>query len=277
MSPSSPLVITFCSFAYIPVLANFIFAIRNAGHHSIRVYALDEKTAIFGRSTGVEILEIPWDGKHTSLWSTRLEVFQKLIAEGRDFVHSDVDAIWLDDPIPDWMTAENDLTFSQGTIHPRNTHTKLGFVLCCGLFRVCPTKGAMSFFNVLAEDFAFTGDDQASVNNVLFRFDTRWNISGDPDYRLGFKDTFLSCWRRKITGACAAFEIDIAMLPNWAVQRVPDEYGQPLVCHPLTAKNAKKKLQYFEQSDLLYIRNDWEEVGERALLEDYIPKSSTTS
>ena len=58
-------------------------------------------------------------------------MFYHLIACGIDFVHSDADAVWLRDPIPEYFGPGEtaDLVASQGTRHPPDVFGRWGFVL----------------------------------------------------------------------------------------------------------------------------------------------------
>ena len=137
--PTHRLIITFCSRDYIPVLANFVAALRKLKRRPLRVYCLDADTYDFCLSADVQARRVAWDGSLESLWTKRVEVFCDLMEDKHDFIHSDADAIWLRDPVDLWTSGDVDMSFSQGAIHPPDTHRALGFVLCCGFFRVNAT------------------------------------------------------------------------------------------------------------------------------------------
>lgn len=200
-------------------------------------------------------------------------MFRNLVGAGQDFVHSDADAIWLRDPVEDWMSTDTDMIFSQGTIHPSDAHAAVGFVLCCGLFRINATAASARFLDLVAEHVVSTGDDQYSVNEVLRTNGAAWDKATVPDYRLRMRGKPFSCWKNPIEGECAQLGLRVALIPHSVVQRIHDPIdtnGRVCVKHLLTPKKAGEKLDRLRREGLLFIREDWRELPPQASFKDYL-------
>lgn len=259
-----PLIVTFCNRDYIPVLANFMAAPGAPRTSELKVYGLDRATVEFARCSGAQAEALAWNGVLRDLWTARVEVFENLIERGQDFVHTDADAVWLRNPITTWMNGDLDSYFSQGTIHPTDTHSKLGFVLCCGLFGIRASDATIEFFKRLKQDVKETGDDQTSVNKILMEGRTLWESCASPDYRLRIKNKRFSCWKNLIVGHSEDYGLSVGLIPHGIVQRIHDPtetLAKVNIKHPLSPKKALDKLNLFAALGLLYIRPDWQAVN----------------
>ena len=257
--PDTPEIITFCNSAYIPVLANFLAAPGAPAPAALTVYGLDPETTSFAEQAGAIARPLDWSGSLGVLWKARLKVFQDLLAEGRSFVHTDVDALWLRTPLDALLAPEPDMTFSQGTIHPPEGHEARGFVLCCGLFRMNATDAARRFLERVADDIPATSDDQSSVNRVLLADGVVWDGAETPDYRLRMRGKRFSCWKRTLIGRAPGDGLTVGLTPHGLVQRIHDPVdtvGRVHVSHPLSPKSAKEKLNLFSELGLLFVSRD---------------------
>lgn len=251
--PSEPLVITFADSNYRPLLALWLDQLQALGIGRLRVYALDAPLLDWCRERGVDAAGLPWQGNLRDLWVQRIRIFSALLAGGEDFIHSDVDAIWVRNPLEAGSAREcdEDLVFSQGTLWPPDVFSRWGFVLCCGWFRARPTAGARRFFAALEPDVAASGDDQLSVNRVLAAVPMRWECGHGPDYRLPFNGTSLACWTRPIRGASRDASLSVALLPHREFQRLPEDSDAALIKHYLTPKDCGQKLAIFRRLGLI--------------------------
>jgi hypothetical protein len=265
--PKRPLVVSFANSDYLGVLANWLIGFRRLGLPLPRIYCLDERTQRWARRWGCSTRLLEWDGDLASLWKTRISVFAELADNGTDFIHSDLDAVWLRDPLadPDLVAKGADMVFSQGTVWPRDVFENQGFVLCCGWFRMRPSEGVKGFLQALAEHVAETGDDQISVNRLLA--DTAWNLDGIRPYRLAHKADLFTAWQGLARGRHEGFGLDIALAPHGRIPRVADSWPDPAIRHILTPKTAESKLAALEAEGLLMLRRA-EAPGEWAPLED---------
>lgn len=267
------LIVTFSNRDYIPVLANFLAAPGAPNPNDLKVYGLDQETVNFARRSGMQAETLEWGGSFKDLWSARIDVFRNLIKNGKNIIHTDLDAIWLRNPVASWMTGDLDMYFSQGTIHPNAMYEKNGFVLCCGLFSMTASDATVKFLDDLKEDLKDTGDDQASLNEVLMEGRTSWNDSDAPDYRLAMKNHRISCWKDSLVGQSERYALSVGLIPHGIVQRIhdpTDTLGHAHVKHPLSPKNASEKLDLFHDLGLLYIRPDWRKVDTSDGLQSFL-------
>jgi hypothetical protein len=250
---SEPLVITFADSRYQALLAIWLDRLKALEVGRVRVYALDAPLLEWCREREIDAAPLPWQGDLRDLWAQRITVFSGLLAAGEEFVHSDVDAIWVGNPLAAGTARERDedLVFSQGTIWPPDVFSRWGFVLCCGWFWARPTPGARRFFAALGPDVAASGDDQLSVNRVLAALPMRWECGRGPDYRLSFNGKALPCWTEAIRGANLDASLSVALLPHREFQRLPEPSDRAMVKHYLTPKNCEQKLAVFRQLGLI--------------------------
>jgi nucleotide-diphospho-sugar transferase len=251
--PSDPLVITFADSGYQPLLAIWVAQLRALGIKRLRVYALDHALLDWCCEHEVDAVELAWQGDLRDLWVQRIRIFSALLGSGEAFVHSDVDAIWVRNPLCVGAATDRheDLLFSQGTVWPPDVHGRWGFVLCCGWFRALPTQGARQFFSALEHDVRVSGDDQISVNRLLSATPIRWDISRAPDYRLDFNGKALPCWASPIHGENPDASLSVALLPHCEFQRLPENSYRAVVKHYLTPKNCEQKLQVMRHYGLI--------------------------
>ena len=142
-----PLIVVFANWRYREVLLNWMEAISRLGISDCLVVSLDKKLYRHMRRRGTPTILAQCGKSLADVWIVRIDVFRCLIDRGIDFVHSDADAIWLRDPIPEYFRAEKDLDLiaSQGTRWPPDVFDQWGFVLCCGLFYMRSTRPARRF------------------------------------------------------------------------------------------------------------------------------------
>lgn len=268
-----PLILTFCNRSYLPILANFLAAPGAPSPENLRVYGLDAEAVAFAKAAGAEAVEMPWDGDFASLWAARIGIFKDLLSDGHCIVHTDADAIWLKDPLSEWLLDDADMSFTQGTIHPPEVFERWGFVLCCGLFCLNATAASQGFLSRVADDIEETGDDQTSVNRVLLADRMEWAAGDAPDYKLRMRGLRFSCWKSALHGLAEGGDLSARLVPHRIVQRIQDPIdldGDVHVSHPLSPKSAPKKLELFEKMGLRFIREDWQSVPNDAPYEAYL-------
>jgi hypothetical protein len=239
---TEPLIVTFADASYLPLLQIWLGRLTQLGLKHVCVFCLDRPTLSWCETQGVSAYAVSWDGSLRDLWVQRIRVFSRLLAAGHDIIHSDTDAIWVQDPLRVGSAAacNADLLFSQGTVWPPDVHDRWGFVLCCGWFRARPTLATRSFFHALETDVKGSGDDQISVNRLLVTLCATWNQSGAGDYALPFRDRLVQCWREPIRATAGT--LSVALLPHREFQRLPEDFAQAVVKHYLTPKNCAQKL-----------------------------------
>jgi hypothetical protein len=248
-----PLIVTFSDSRYLPLLQLWSQRLGRLGVDRIRVFCLDAPTHDWCQSHGVASEPIAWRGDFRDLWVQRIRVFRALLEAGEEFVHSDTDAIWIQNPLRcgSAVGRDEDLLFSQGTVWPPDVHDRWGFVLCCGWFRARPTPAARAFFDDLEADVHTTGDDQVSVNRLLAAMGTQWTLGPKGDYQLPFRQRMLQCWTRPVGGITSAGFLSVGLLPHREFQRLPEDTEFAVVKHYLTPKDCAQKLRALAEYGLV--------------------------
>ncbi len=254
-------IIAFADSRYLTVLMNWLVALAASGIDNYLVVALDAPLATFLEERGIPVVLSELRGDLGSLWVRRIEVFAALCAAGIDFVHSDVDAVWLRDPRAAYLEpTAADLVISQGTVWPPDVHQQFGFVLCCGLFRLKSNAHSQRLLAELALHVTGTRDDQVSLNRLIARRAPRWQLEPKDVYYQELQGQRFLC-SRSVISASGSDGTGIALLPHHLFQRLPTASAErPYVLHPLTAKDPDAKLAQFAQCGCLLLRQDWRHV-----------------
>jgi hypothetical protein len=186
-----PLPVVVASSEYTLLLENWIAHVQALGITRFLAVAMDEALAARLAGRGFVVAESRFDGSAADFWLRRILIWQYLIGLGVHVVQSDVDAIWLRDPIPAFFADQHcDLLCSQGTLHPGETAELWGFVLCTGLMSMRPSPATVRFFARFTKraDQVLLTDDQQVMNQMLAETGLVWNRYG------------LSCERHHLDG-----------------------------------------------------------------------------
>lgn len=255
-------VIAFADWRYRAVLMNWLVALDLLGITNYLVISLDPTLHDFLVARGLPSVPAQWDGSLPSLWQYRVQVFSALCSSGTDFIHSDVDAVWLRDPLAThFLPLEQDLVITQGTVWPPDVHQRFGFVLCCGLFRLRATDRSRALLRDLAADVLRSGDDQLSLNRLIAMRAPQWQADPQETYHVGWQNTRFLCSRRPMSARCAD-GLEVGVLPHHLFQRVDATLSEaPFVRHLLTPKDPERKLSEFQRQGCLLLRSDWEVVS----------------
>lgn len=255
-----PLAVTFANLKYLPVLLNWILFLPQEQLARLRIYSLDKDLYHFLSERGFPTRLRPQTGPKNKLWQLRTKVFNDLIHEGQDFLHSDTDAVWLRDPHSILREADADLTLSQGTIWPHDVVLNQKFVGCCGFFLARSNPKTQVFFRALSEHTANTGDDQVSLNRLLKDFAVSWQTSDTEQYSLSHDELPFTCFETTIKGTAAAHGLTVALLPHRAFQRQPMSAETVYVKHPLSTDPSKTIEQTLDAEGCWRLRHDWGKV-----------------
>jgi hypothetical protein len=251
-----PLVVSFADSSYLPLLRLWLARLQQLNIARVRVFCLDSITYEWCESQRVAASRIRWSGDLRALWVQRIGVFRQLLAAGEEFIHSDIDAIWIKNPLQCGSASgcEQDLIFSQGTVWPPEIHDRWGFVLCCGWFWAKPSSATAAFFAALEPHVRASGDDQISVNRLLAELGAQWSQC-KSDYQLPFLDRLVQCWSQPISASTGTGELSVALLPQREFQRLPENSADAIVKHYLTPKNCQQKLAALRAYGLLEIKD----------------------
>jgi len=236
-----PIVFADRSFAFL--IDNWLEHARRAGVKHVLLVALDDTVMAHAETPECRRVQLPFTGDLAELWLLRLLVFERLAREGIDFVHSDLDAVWLGDPRAEcFADPALDLVFSQGTFYPDQAHAAWGFVLCCGLFAARGRSAAARFFAAAHERAAIERDDQIAVNLLLLESGIEWRRSGQEPYELRVGDRRISCFRQMVSGFSEAAGLAVGMLPFHCVPRLPIGFPGAVVKHPFSLRSPASKI-----------------------------------
>jgi hypothetical protein len=238
-----PLTITFATGDFAPLLRNWAAFAARAGVKTPLVVAMDDRLAGEWAPGSIASVRHAYDGSLADLWTQRLLIFEFLAEEGIDFIHSDVDAVWLGDPRPFcFADGSRDLVFSPGTTYPTEVWRHWGFVLCCGLFAVKGGAAAAAFFAGARRLAPSIGDDQVVINHLLAREGLIWQTEGGDCYELGVNGRSFACYRQILDGYCETLDLRVGLLPHHLFPRLPAAGPGPLVKHPLGPGNPTEKM-----------------------------------
>eukprot|EP01039_Chlorochromonas_danica_P006296 gene6296-6942_t len=116
----------------------------------------------------------------TEVWLQRMKAMIQLLEEGVDVFVSDIDAIWLKSPFPDLNTLlpTSQIVSSRGSF-PKDLSGAWGFTLCMGFIYIQASPMSLTLFrhvlhHMLTTEGGNKGDDQYSINEVLFNMNIRW-------------------------------------------------------------------------------------------------------
>jgi hypothetical protein len=229
-----PLTIVFATTDFAGLLRNWLAYAHRAGEIAPLVVALGDDLFDAVSGAGIAAIRSRPVADAAALWRLRALFFEALARRGIDFIHSDVDAIWLRDPRPlCFADAELDLILSQGTNYPAEIWRRWGFVLCCGLFAAKASATAADFFAACVQQIARVGDDQVVINHLLDAQGIDWDIAGQEMEVLRLRDQSFKSFRRVVKGRCAAAGLNVGMLPHRLVPRLREPSPGAWVRHPL--------------------------------------------
>lgn len=259
------IIITFANFAYKDVILNWAAGIKRLNIRNYIVISLDEYAYDYFAKNNITTVLKPFTGNIDELWIFRMKIFNQVIENDFDLLHSDADAIWLKNPLPEFFSDKSyDMTFSQGTVYPPDVKNDWGFVLCCGLFLIRSNQTTKSIFGEINNNIMEVKDDQVAVNRYLRdNFDIKWTAKPGTIYGINVFGTTITCSHEIITGITkntdqsnkSEHPIKIAVLPHHLFQRVHLEHEDAYVKHILSQKNYKSKLDMFKQTGCLFIDN----------------------
>ena len=144
--------------------------LNEIGHGACAVYLYD----LFSDKPYRDLAKLERKERAPIIFDMRKKLFRALAESGRDFINSDADAFWLQDPLP-WLAQhpEFDILISQGIFAPRTHLARHHFVINPGFFFCRANVRTQNFFRQVE---AIKGRmDQQSMNDVLLHDpEARW-------------------------------------------------------------------------------------------------------
>jgi hypothetical protein len=247
-----PIIVTFADNKYCDVVRNWHAAISKLNITNYIVIALDVEAFKCFKQHNIYSICLPMSIDNLSaLWEFRLNVLQTINTKF-DLIHSDADAIWLRDPIPEYfINSPYDFMCSQGTTYPQDIFSHWGFVLCCGFFYVKCNERTQKMFEHLVKNVANDKDDQITLNKYFkYTLNINWTMSNF--YKMPISDTLFTCSEKLIVGNGT---IKTAILPHHLFQRLEIDISPevPFVKHILSQKNNQSKLEMFKETNCYFL------------------------
>ncbi len=242
---SGPLPVVVATDPYARLLDNWICHLEALGIERYLVVALDQP--LMGRlvDAGIGSARCDWDGTYPDFVRQRMLVWDFLARHDIDFIQSDMDAVWLRDPIPGFFAnSPYDVLGSEGTFHPVEMLDRWGFVLCTGFFHArstTATKRLLSEMRRQSDRIAAT-DCQWVLNVMLDELGTVWNDTNLISYRRSVSGYDFTCFETILPGRCAALDLSIGLLPHHLFQRDTDRDARSFVKHVRRTKDPAQRI-----------------------------------
>lgn len=241
-------VCVFANRGYGTLLRHWLLTAARAGCHKPLVFCLDEETARICEQAGVLHHLVPFTGDWLGFMRHQMRVTRDVLALGYAPLVTDIDAIWLRDPIPFTLSHTQDVVFSPGTLQPPEAHAAWGNVLCFGYFLLRPTAAVQWLLDQVLP-LMETAGDQPVINRFLLT--QGLNFESTSLYPMPFRGKDVLQSRETRTGIVG--DLSVALLPNRLIQRLPEpDEPEPLVIHPITPKVEKAKIAHFKEIGLWF-------------------------
>ena len=232
-------IVSFVDSRYLEIGQNWVMAMNRLGlSDRLLLVALDAQSKSTLESMGVAtILRAMAPDDLGALWVHRLRVMNELLADGMDIVHSDADAVWLQNPLPEWLETDCDLLFTQGTYWPVEVFETRRFIACCGCYLIRNNEASRGFLREALRRSEILGDDQIAMNMMLPRDIQSWQIQAP--YEIQHQSWWITCspsiMRTKAHG------LNIGVLPHAEYPRLMPtgtDRSRIKIAHPLSAQAA---------------------------------------
>jgi len=244
------IIVAFANIAYRDVIVNWIFAMEKLKITNFVIICLDKELEVYLKKIDIPTLFCPCENNLNTLWVHRIIVIQKILSLGYHVIHSDADAVWIKNPIPTFIENQPfDLIFSQGTIWPLDVYNTWKLVLCCGFFYVKSNPKTLAFFIELKTQVEIEGDDQLSLNRLLFKKIKKWKIK--DSYNLTYNKKIFKCSPHIMTAKTETMQI--ACLPHLKFQRIKEDYSGIYIKHIISNKNSLDIISTLKENKCWYI------------------------
>lgn len=239
-------ILVICNSNYKPILENWICSAEAVADLPILICAMDEQLAEEMADAGFVTCHLPWTGNLHDLWKLRLDAVRRVVSAGYNAIHTDVDAVWVKNPIPILDEIDADVIGSQGTIWPPTALEAWGHVMCFGFVFFRSSPASLRVINQMTDiaNASETFDDQKALNETLIGAGVNWQTPETPGYPLEIYEKTFVCHKAPLLGE-GAFDqetpIRVALLPHSQFRRMPNDIEPRedlVVGHPYAPKTA---------------------------------------
>eukprot|EP00903_Cladosiphon_okamuranus_P018134 g16688.t1 len=256
---------------YIDVERSFIRSMESNSaftRQDLYLMCADEESLHYFESTmGIRCISLAGHNvrSHADIWTLRVRVLSCLVEWGQDVIMSDVDALWLADPMNDFAApplANSSIVASRGSF-PKYLGGLWGSTICMGFVLFRTTGNGVMMRDFLAEMrqmVAEDGDDQVAVNRAALRLGIEWDKEGSDmryedsqGYGFGTIDSLTDDEGRSFT---------VTLLPHDKYTRlclVTPLSEITVVAHCLSQKRAGAKIDWMRDAGLW--PDDEEDIG----------------
>ena len=165
---NSTLILSFCNFDYVKVALNWVGYLNKLNINNYLIVALDSETETFLKEHNIntKLIEGEIPKRSGKGWRWRFQQTYKFVKDGYNVIHSDLDAVWLKNPLH-LLDEESDIIASvdRGGFPPE-TYEKWNFTMCMGWVYYANTDATLNLFeSILKNKKNF--DDQCEFNNYI--------------------------------------------------------------------------------------------------------------
>ena len=187
----------------------------------------------------------------------KFPVVLSLLKEGFDVVMSDVDAIWLRNPMPA-LGVTADVAFQRICYLPNPVVRYWGFATCSGFVFFRATPGGPALAGDCLREQRAVQDDLLAFNLALLKCEIAWkhpDVPAEPSSIHGTRDADLAAY----FGAAACIPIEgqsslrrigalaLAHHQFWRHDFVKFDPNEIIVCHPNSPKSGTAKINIFKR------------------------------
>ena len=229
-------IISFCNYPYREIALNWVKHLEALSIDNYEVLCLDAESDEYLKFHGchsrvLDEFNDDWISgcKHTM---RRILIFKKYLEEGYDIIHSDTDALWLKNPIPNLIEANNQDIIMSTVRHsgafPPEVAEAFWFTCCMGWIFFRSNNETVNYLDRFLNTREIKGSDQKNFNEFL--------LSNNPSISpLDNGDELI------ITND---LNVSLLGLSKPLVKRGPIK-EETYVWHPNTRKEAEHKKQSF--------------------------------
>jgi len=138
-------IIAFGDSKYKKIAHNWALHLHRHEIDNYTIYSLDQDiyNYLVENKINTQLLDLNIFNKKTWSWDERVKSIIRLLDQRHDILHSDLDAIWLKDPLC-FIDSKYDIVTSTGT-WPKKVFTACGFTACLGWIHYKSTPNTISF------------------------------------------------------------------------------------------------------------------------------------
>lgn len=243
---SNVIICAFADHRYKTLLAHWLRLVKLTGHRRVLVFCFDEETRECASQYGAISILTPFQGDWLGFMRHQMELVIQMLELGYCPLISDIDALWLKDPVPYTIAHKQDMVFSVGSIQPLSAHAAWGNVLCTGYFLLRPHGAVIKLMKEALRLMKSMGD-QPAINQLLIDRGLKFSLA--QPYTISFRNhDVVQCPETRIG---STQDISVALLPNKFIQRLNDpKHSDPYVIHPIAPKVEADKISLFRSLGL---------------------------